>query len=263
VIKMPLKRPAVCLVLVALLLAALGLVTGCKVVTGSGETVTWEMDYADFTKLDISSAFDVKITRADAFLVHITIDKVLNEYLSVDQRGDTLRIGLEPGTYLSTSQEAVITMPDLRRLELSGGSTASVSGFSTTKSVEYELSGGSRMELTDMRSGDASLDLSGGSRATGGLVMAKGDFTLSGASSLVLQGSATDISIDGSGASTVSLADFPVTNASISLSDGSSAVVSLSGRMDLDLSGASRVEYIGSPRLGSINMSGGSTVNQR
>ena len=137
------KKLLVCLALLAIM-AALSLTSGCKVVTGSGETVTWVMDYADFSKLDIGSAFDVKITRADTFLVRITIDKALNEYLSVDQRGETLSIGLEPrNTYTNTRQEAAITLPDLRRLELSGASKASVSGFSTTASVDYELSGAS------------------------------------------------------------------------------------------------------------------------
>jgi hypothetical protein len=256
------KRLLVCLPLLAVL-AALGLVTGCKVVTGSGETVTWEMDYADFTKLDIGSAFDVEITRADTFLVRITIDKALNEYLSVDQRGDTLHIGLERNNvYTNTRQEAIINLPDLRRLELSGASKASVSGFSTTRSVDYELSGASNLKLASMRSGDTSLKLSGASEASGDIKMNKGNFDLSGGSWLELQGSAGDISIDGSDASEISLAGFPVTNAAISLSGASRATVSLNGRMDLDLSGASEVEYNGNPKLGSINMSGGSTVNQ-
>jgi hypothetical protein len=256
------KGLPVCLVLLTVL-AALGLVTGCKEVTGSGEVVTWEMDYADFTKLDIGSAFDVEITRADTFLVRITIDEALNEYLSVDQRGDTLRIGLEANNvYTNTRQEAVINLPDLRRLELSGASKASVSGFSTARSVDYELSGASNLKLAGMMSGDTSLKLSGASEASGDIKMDKGKFDLSGGSWLKLEGSASDISIDGSGASDISLAGFPVTNAAISLSGASSAVVRLNGRMDLDLSGASSVEYIGNPKLGSINMSGGSTVNQ-
>lgn len=260
---MILKRRLLCLAMAALV-ASLGLVTGCNVVIGSGETVTWEMVYSDFSKIDASSSFELTISRSDNFTVRITIDKSLNEYLDVNQRGDTLHIGLEPNTtYTDTRQEAVITLPDLRRLELSGSSHASVSGFATTHSVDYELSGASRAELADMKAGDAGLKLSGASQASGHLVIDSGDFSLSGASQLKLQGSASEIKIDGSGASELSLEDFPVTNAGISLSGASKAVVKVDGRIDLDLSGASNVEYIGSPKLGSINMSGGSTVNQR
>ena len=242
---------------------ALGLLAGCKVVTGSGEMVTWEMDYSDFSKINAGYSFELTITKSDNFTVRITIDKNLNEYLSINQRGDTLNIGLEPNTYTNTRQEAVITLPDLRRLELSGSARASVSGFATTHSVAYELSGASQVELTDVKAGDTGLKLSGASRASGNMTMSKGNFSLSGASKVELQGSASEINIDGSGASKISLPDFPVTNASIKLSGASSAVVKLDGRIDVDLSGASSVEYIGNPKLGSMNMSGGSTINQR
>jgi predicted small secreted protein len=260
---MLLKRLVPCLLLLAVMAVPV-LITGCNVVTGSGKTVTWEMDFSDFNAIDAGYSFRIQVTRSDEFLVRITIDENLNEYLSVDQRGDTLRIGLEPGTvYTNTRQEAVITLPDLRRLELSGASKAAVSGFTTDHAVDYELSGAGRLELDDMSSGDTSLDLSGASEARGNITMDNGEFDLSGASTLELEGSAGDINIDGSGASEILLEDFPVTNAKISLSGASNAVVKLDGRMDLDLSGASEVEYIGNPRLGSIEMSGGSSVNQR
>jgi len=260
---MRLKRLLSCLALLAVL-PALGLFAGCRVVSGSGETVTYEMDYSDFSKLDISNSFEVRITRDNKFLVSITIDKALNEYLNVDQRGDTLRIGLESGSiYTNTRQEAVITLPELRRLELSGASRARVAGFSTSDSAEYELSGASRLALDDIKSGDASMKLSGASEVTGKLVISNGNFDLSGASTIEIEGSASDITIDGSDASDIMLADFPVDNASIALSGASSAIVRLDGRMDLDLSGASRVEYIGEPKLGSMNLSGGSRIEQR
>jgi hypothetical protein len=262
--RMLMKKLLLYLALAALVLAP-GLVTGCgKVVTGSGETVTWEMVYTDFAKIDAGSSFNLTITRSDNFTVLIIIDKNLNEYLSINQRGDTLHIGLEPNNiYTNTRQEAVVTLPDLRRLELSGAAKATVSGFSTTHSVDYELSGASQATLAGIKAGDTSLKLSGASQASGGMTMNKGDFSLSGASKLELHGSASQIKLNGSGASKFSLEDFPVTDASISLSGASSAVIKLDGRIDLDLSGASDVEYIGNPKLGSINMSGGSTVNQR
>ncbi len=259
---MRIKRLALCLLMLANF-PVVGLITGCTVVTGSGETVTWEMDFADFTKIDAGYSFDIEVMQADTFLVIITIDEALNEYLKVDQRGDTLRIGLEPGTvYTNTRQEATINLPDLRRLELSGASRATVSGFSTSHSVDYELSGASNLELNDIKAGDTSLNLSGASEATGTIAMDRGEFDASGASRIELEGSASNINIDGSGASELQLADFPVTDAAISLSGASRAVVRLDGRIDLDLSGASKVEYIGNPRLGSINMSGGSKVDQ-
>ena len=50
-------------------------------------------------------------------------------------------------------------------------------------------------------------------------------------------------------------------NADIRMSGASSCNIDVSGRIDIDLSGASRLEYTGRPVLGSISLSGGSQVN--
>src|SRR3972149_2710783 len=125
-----------------LLLMFISLSAGCDVVTGSGETTTWEMDYSDFKKLDIGSGFIVDVTWANNFRVSITTDKSLTEYLSIEQRGDALYIGLKSGyTYADAERKAVVTLPDLRGLELSGGSTGRIRGFTTAHAVSSELSG--------------------------------------------------------------------------------------------------------------------------
>jgi len=257
-------KKIVILLALALIMAVPAVTTGCHVVTGSGEIVTWDMDYDDFSRIEVGYAFDIEVTRADSYLVRITIDKALYEYLDINHRGDTLHIGLKSNyVYASTTQQAIINLPDLRRLELSGASEAVVSGFSVSHSVDFELSGASEMKLRPMKAGNTSFELSGASEVTGNIEMDNGAFDLSGASSLELEGSANDITIEASGASDVTLPDFPVVNADVRLSGASDAIINVSGRMDIDLSGASEIKYIGNPRLGSINVSGGSTINQK
>jgi hypothetical protein len=222
------------------------------------------MDYSEFDKIEVGSAFDVEITRSDDYLVRITIDKVLYEYLRIDQRGNTLHIGLKPNyTYTGTTQQAVVHLPDLRRLELSGASRAVVTGFSVSHSLDFELSGASRLNLGPAIAGNSNFKLSGASRANGIIQMDDGNFDLSGASTLELRGSGDDISISASGASIVTLPDFAVATADVDLSGASRADINVSSRMDINLSGGSRLEYSGTPKLGSLNVSGGSTINQR
>jgi hypothetical protein len=261
---MMLKRAVTYLALASLFTILSG-ASGCEgTVIGSGEIATWEMAYTDFNQLEIGHAFDVQINRADNYRVSITIDKKLYEYLKIDQRGDTLRIGLKSGyVYIDTIQRATVDLPDLRRLELSGASRAVVSGFSVSHSLDFELSGASRLDLGHTIAGNSNFSLSGASQVNGVIEMDDGNFSLSGASSLELQGSADDITINASGASRVNLPDLTVTNVSVNLSGACDAVVNVSTRMDLNLSGASSLEYIGSPKLGKLEMSGGSTLNQR
>jgi hypothetical protein len=260
---MSVKKVVIYLALVLIFTTLLG-ATGCDVITGSGEIATWDMDYTDFNRIEIGSAFDVTVTRVDSYLVRITIDKKLYEYLKIDQRGDTLRIGLKPNyKYTETAQQAVINLPDLHRLELSGASKAVVSGFSVSHSLDFELSGASQLDLGHTIAGNSGFVLSGASKVNGSIEMDDGNFNLSRASSLELKGTGDDVTIEASGASDVALSDFTVTTAGVELSGASNAIINVSSRMDINLSGASDLQYIGEPKLGKLNVSGGSTINQR
>lgn len=260
---MPVRRILICLPLVIIMSISM-VISGCDVLTGSGQLTTQDMEYADFTKIEVGYAFDVEITRANSYLVRITIDEELYEYLVVDQRGDTLYIRMKPNyIYANATRKALITLPDLHGLELSGASKGNISGFSSSHSMDFELSGASQMDISDMTAGDVSLDLSGASKASGRIDIADGMFDLSGASSLELVGSANDIDIDASGASRVGFSDFSVFDIDIDLSGASSATIDVSGRLDCSLSGASRLYYTGNPTLGSIETSGGSTISQK
>ena len=257
------KQALLCTALVVIIIG-ITMFTGCDTITGSGETVTWDMDYTDFSRIDISHAFNADITRSDTYLVRITIDEALYEYLEIRVRGDTLYIGLKPNTlYVDVTREAIITLPDLRRLELSGASTAGVAGFSASHDMDFELSGASRMELGDMEADDTAMEASGASKITGEMNMADARFGLSGASTIEMEGSADDITVEASGASDVLLADLTIIDADVHLSGASKAVIATDGRLDIDLSGASRLEYIGKPKLGEINVSGGSTIKEK
>ena len=237
---------------------------GCGVISGSGDLETHEMDYNDFTELEVGYAFDAEIARADSFLVEITIDDNLYEYLDISQSGDTLRISMEPGyVYTQATQRAVIHLPDLERLELSGASRGKVSDFTSSHHLGIQVSGASEMDISGVSSGDVTLKISGASQVSGSFAMTDADFELSGASSVSLEGTASDIILDLSGASTADLSDFRVDNAQVDLSGASNVTVNASGRLSGDLSGASRLEYVGNPTLGDISASGGSSVSSK
>ncbi len=246
-----------------MLLIPLG-TAGCDVVTGSGEIATWDMDYSDFNEIEVGSAFDVQVNHADSFLVRITIDKKLYEYLKIDQRGHTLYIGLKPNyVYRDTAQQALVNLPDLHQLKLSGAAKATVSGFIVTHSMDFELSGASRLELGHTIAGNSDFSLSGDCRVKGSIEMDDGRFELSGASQIDLTGTAKDVSIEASGASDINLAGLVMATADVHLSGASDAAINVIDTINVDLSGASDMEYTGNPKLGKIEMSGGSTLSKR
>ncbi|MFC1995633.1 head GIN domain-containing protein [Chloroflexota bacterium] len=235
-------------------------------VTGLGKLASWDFNYSDFTKIKVGYAFDVDIIRADSYLIRVTIDDNLYEYLDISKRGDTLQIGLKPNynyDFKNIIHKATINLPDLEKLELSGASKAKVDGFSSSHAIDFDLSGASNADISRMKTGNANFEFSGASKASGSIEIADGRFDLSGASSLELQGSANDIDIKSSGASHFKLSDFSVVDVKVNLSSASDAIINASGRLDADLSGASNLNYMGNPTLGSINASGGSTISQK
>ena len=233
---------------VALTLAALALwgVGGCigESITGSGDLTTESYDFRDFSRIEAHSGFEIEVTRADTFSIEITADDNIHEYIIVEKSGDTLDIRLR-GTrfYHSVTTRAEITLPDLYFLELSGGSRADITGFSSGHNFEVNMSGGSHLN-GDISTGDADFELSGGSQAE-------------------LEGAGDDLTIDASGGSQIDLEEFPIANADISMSGGSQATINISGTLDADLSGGSRIYYVGTPTLGDTDFSGGSGISHK
>ena len=227
------KIVAVTLVLISLILLP---------AVGCGPMRTQTYDHANFNGVEVGHAFRVEIEHADSYSISITAPENLFSVIQVSQIGETLKIGLTSPVPVRGAK-AEITMPDLRALNLSGATKGTITGFSSSSDLDLELSGASNLE-GDIQAGDAVIRLSGASKA-------------------VLEGSAKDIDINVSGASRVDLSRFPVNDVQIQLSGASNSTVNLNGRLDADLSGASKLSYIGEPTMGNINTSGGSTLNKR
>jgi len=201
-----------------------GFLPGLDTLTGSGTAVTETKSITGFTSVSAAMGFNVEITESSSYSVIVTVDDNVVDKLKVTKEGDTLSIALEPGIYVAMTLRAVVTMPNIEGLELSGGSRGSVSGFVGLASLDLELSGGSHADV---------------------------------------EGSANALTVDASGGSTLDLENFPVHDADIGFSGGSSGTISLDGNLDADLSGGSRLWYIGNPTLGDIETSGGSTIQSR
>jgi hypothetical protein len=211
---------------------------------GSGNLEIETYAFTDFNKVEISSAFEFEIEQSSSYSIEITADDNIMEYVRVSQDGQTLKIGLRPATWIGPATlKASVTMPELSGLDVSGASRGTVSNFSSTEDLDIVVSGASRV--------------------TGDIVAGNVDFDISGASTVQLEGSADDMVADVSGASSLHLDDFTVNNADVDFSGASSGTVNLDGRLDADVSGASRLWYIGEPTMGNIDTSGASTVSKK
>jgi len=226
---------------------------------GSGNLETEEYAFTNFTKVEISDAFDFEIKQSSSYSINVTADDNVIDHVRVSQDGQTLKISLERGLRIgsvtlrigpgifplpgSVTLRAFVTMPQLHGLTASGASNGTVSDFSSTE--------------------DLDITVSGGSRVTGDITAGNVEFNISGGSTIQLEGSANDMDANVSGGSHFNLDAFTVNNADVNFSGASTGTVNLDGRLDANLSGASTLWYIGEPTSTDINTSGASTVSKK
>jgi len=225
-----------------IIVLTLGLVTSCAVVKieGSGNLTTKTFDFSDFTGVKAENGIRVELAKSNTFNVEIIADDNVMEYIEVTKSGNTLRIRPKANTsFRNATMTAKVTMPELHRLEMSGGSQADITGFSSSHDLSVRLSGGSLISsfITpgDITAGDT-------------------DFNLSGGSHVRLNGSADNLNVECSGGSHINLEGFSVSNADIKLTGGSHATVNVGGTLNVDISGGSEVIYIGEPTMGDIDV---------
>jgi hypothetical protein len=193
-------------------------------ITGSGDIVTKTFDYQDFDAIDASHGFRLDVTEGDEYSIAVSVDDNVLDRLDVRKDGDTLKIGLDQGGYTRMKLVAKITLPSLNSIEFSGGTQGEISGFTSTR--------------------DFNVDLSGGSWA-------------------IIEGSAGDLMIDASGGSHFDFSEFTVNDADVELSGGSFGSVYVGGRLDADLSGGAHLDYYGDPELGTIETSSAATISPK
>jgi hypothetical protein len=258
------RKAAVALILIL----TVALFSGCSA-SVTGKLITEEKDFTDFTKVDVEGAFDIEIIKANSFSVTVSGDEGFFDYIAVEKEGDTLKISLDPRhtftdfTLVAKTLKAKVAMPALRRLRLSGASTGTIQGFSSSDDFSIEVSGASALDMDDIKTSDAEFEISGASKVAGNIEAGDIEFKVSGASGVELEGSADNTAIEASGASNVNLADFPLNNADVKLSGASEATVNVKGRLDSVLSAASRLYFHGNPTIGNMEVSGASTIKHK
>jgi hypothetical protein len=261
-----------------------GLLFGCRgiIVDGSGNLKTETYEFSNFTDIKASNGFQVEIAKSNSFTVKVIADDNVLEHIELTKSGNELRLRTKGNRlFRSVTLKVKIAMPDLNKLELSGGSKADVTGFSSSHDFSAELSGGSHI-TGDIAAGNTVLSMSGGSHVNlsssvnnldvlcsgGSHITLTGsindvDVDCSGGSHVTLSGSASDLNLKGSGGSHFRLEDLSADNATINLSGGSHANVNITGTLNAKLNNASEIIYLGEPTMGNIDLSWDSEINKK
>lgn len=149
-------------------------------------TTTVTFDFRDFTNIVVGTVFNVVITQGPEFSIAVTIDADEANRVSVTQSGSTLNFGLLDGDGNIQTLQAVVTMPVLESINLTGVVNATVNDFSqaqmmvnvggvsrltgnalTLGNLTAVVSGVSQLNFGDIRPlGNANIDVGGVSQST-------------------------------------------------------------------------------------------------
>lgn len=240
------KKKTLLLLWVAATLATLSAcsLAGVEVITGSGTTTTQTYNFTGFDEIEIGSAFTVTVSQGNAYNVVVRVDDNLVDRLVVTQEENRIAIGLKDGTTVSRATlEADVTLPNLNRLNAHGAGRVQVNPFLMGDTFVVDASGAAEIR-GDLDAVDLELEASGAGR-------------------VILTGTAANVQAHATGASIIDLSDLSAVDAQVDSSGGSTITVNIDGILDADADGGASVYYLGNPEMGTINVSGGSNVEQR
>jgi hypothetical protein len=233
-----------------------------QLVFDTSETVTRRYSLSPFNNVEVDCAFIFEIVAGDSHTVTIKASESLFEYVNVVKSGDTLKLALKPLRFnYRPVLEAIVTMPLLLQLRQGAATKGMLLGFHHRHPLDLYLSGASSLNL-DVEVGDARVEISGASRVTGALTAHKVDLMLSGASRMCLDGSCDSLLLSGWGAADLDLRNFRAQDGTVYLKGASHAAVSVAGKLNVDLTGASWLQYSGNPDLNETNVTGASVLNR-
>lgn len=252
------------LILVAALVTSLA---GCDPfyhITGSKTLETRQFDYSGFTKIEVSDAFTVDVTRSDTYAVSVTLNDNIFSDLNVSMSGDTLKVTMNSfGHFIDTTQKVEISLPELDALSITGFCEATVSGFQSDSDLALTVAGASGMQIRSLQAADTTIKIIGASHLSGSLITTAADFSVTGVSHITLTGSASTMKLNVIGTSDAALTDFVVGDASVTAAGVSDVDIEAHGTLNINLSGVSTLTYGDDPKLGKVSVSGVSNLNRR
>ncbi|MFD1875130.1 GIN domain-containing protein [Hymenobacter bucti] len=201
---------------------------------------------SEFSEIEVGGAFRVLVRQGDGYKAEAAGRASDLDEVRFEVRGDRLVVRNRGGNGLFSAFGKnrnpiliTVTLPRLRRLELSAAAQADVSGF---------------------RDEDLTFNASSAASARLDVNVPRLEIDLSSAAHAELKGTANELSVDGSSASSLEALGLRATKAAIDLSSGSEAKVHATDELKVDLSSGSQVKYAGRPARIDKDLNSGSSL---
>lgn len=237
-----LKKLCVLVALTVSLTSCIGGGSFWNTVSGSGNIVSEAHDLTGFESISVGGSADLFVTVSDEWLVELTTDDNLHEYVEVFTDGKTLVIRNREMVNLRPSDRLTVrvSMPAINGLTASGASNATIESSLKQDSFSVSASGSSDVHLW------VELD----------------EFFVqsSGSSDVYAGGYSRFVSVSLSGSSDFRGNEFTCDVAEVSLSGSSNMWATITESVSGQLSGSSDLNLNGTPAV-DVRTSGSSDVN--
>ncbi len=190
-------------------------------VKGSGNVITQTRDLSGFHSIEVSNALQVDVAAQKDFSVSVETDDNLVALIRTEVSGGVLHISCDKHVSTSSTIRVRVSVPDIDNVEVNGASTVTVA---------------------NVKNSSLALDVSG-------------------ASKVKVDGETSQLKAEASGASKVDAQNLTAENGTVSTSGASGANVNVTGILKADASGASHINYAGTPEDLQKKTSGASSVN--
>lgn len=223
-----------------------------------------------FTSIRVSNAIELYISQSDKTEVAVSAktDEFRNKIIT-EVVGGTLIIRMENNykRWWKWGNEdyrtkAYVSVKDLNTLTASGATNIKIVNRLTAEKLRINLSGASDLK-GDIKAATLLADLSGASSLKASVQANAFSVIASGACNVDVSGAGDDLILDLTGASSVKMYDYVVKGASIEASGASSVKVNVSEMLKANASGASSIDYKGTPSKKNLKSSGASSIKNR
>lgn len=115
-------------------------------ITGNGNVQTEIIDIDGFTGVHASAGLDVVLTQGE-FYVEVIADENLQEYITVELKGDMLVIGSERNIYRAESKVVNVSLPDLEALKISSAGDMDADSDFVCEDLKISISSAGDLKL--------------------------------------------------------------------------------------------------------------------
>ncbi|MGL4909156.1 MAG: head GIN domain-containing protein [Bacteroidales bacterium] len=218
-----------------------------KEISPSGNIVSHNMPFTNFSSIELNSGLQAIFTKDTVEDIRLEANENIHPYIEAFQKGEKVVFQRKDDIQFSSTVKVniYISTRHLTQLTLSGGSCAWANTVFPTEAIKVNLSGGSVFRAD--------------------LAVERLDANLSGGSRVELRGTSHEFTIDASGGSKFESYDFVVNRLNCTMSGGSIGKCTINKSLIGSLSGGSTLHYKGGfeyiPQ--NVVLSGGSLVENR